>query len=735
MKWLDPATRRKLPLRYHLALLVAVGIIPVVLFGAWTVFDLREQQRRSVERGLRATVRALAIAVEREVMASVQSLEVLATSEALTGDALPAFHVQAERALERGGAWHVVVLTDARGQILLSTGRAIDTSLQSIGDRDYIQRVIATGRPAVSDLMTGRVADLPSVSVAVPVKRDGALRYILLAGLRPQVLHRIVVAQKVPVDWSSAVADRNQVIIAWSRDSEKFVGRELIAPLRQAARAAPDGSGRYPVLDGPDAYTAWQRTPSLGWTVTLGAPVSTVDMALRRTIFGIAIAGLALAVAGGGLALGWGRRISTAMSALSSAADALGRGEQPASPRSFVAEVEAIGQAIEKAALTIAERTSQASASQRQLQRLVDSIPIGIVVSERDRIVDANDALLRMIRHGRDELHRGELSWRAIVPREPGTADGHLIDPTSRMRPPRETEAVRADGTCVPVLLSSVILDETEGLCASFLLDLTEPRRAEAERQLRVAAEAANRAKDEFLAIVSHELRTPLASVLVSVRTLRSGRLPVDVAAQELARVERNTQLQVRLIDDLLDLSRMVVGKLRIRQERVVVARVVADAIASLQHAADVKGVKLAAMPPSGATVIGDPERLQQVALNLVGNAVKFTPPGGRVSVSVDEYASRVVLSVRDTGRGIEPSLLARVFEPFHQGGDAREKAGLGLGLSIVRRLVEAHGGTVRAESAGPGRGAVFTVELPAASAERPAERVEPSGQSGSVMR
>jgi PAS domain S-box-containing protein len=345
----------------------------------------------------------------------------------------------------------------------------------------------------------------------------------------------------------------------------------------------------------------------------------------------------------------------------------------------------------------------------------VDSSPVGIVIGEDHRIVDANEALLRVVGRARDALVRDGIGRWPVIPSEATAApEGVVVSTGGEPGPPREAEVVRDDGTRVPILLSSVFLDEARRQWASFVLDLTEPRRAEAERQLRTAAEAASRAKDEFLAIVSHELRTPLGAVLTSVRALRSGRLPAEDAEREFERVERNTQLQIRLIDDLLDLSRIVAGKLQIRREPVVLARIVEHAVAALAPAAEGQGVKLAAGLASGVVVVGDPERLQQIALNLVGNAVKFTPAGGHVTVTVAEHACRAVLAVRDTGRGIEPGLLSHIFEPFHQGAGERRDAGLGLGLAIVRRLVEAHGGTVRAESPGLGGGSLVTVELPA---------------------
>ena len=285
-------SRRKLALRYHLVLLVSVAVIPIVLFAGWSVLDIGRARRHLVEDGLRTTVRALATAVEREIMASVRSLEVLATSDALTRDDLRAFHAHAVRVLVANDVWYTVALTDTRGQVLLSSARPFATPLPWIGDRDYIQKVITSSQPAVSDLIAGRTTGRVNITVAVPVTREGGLRYVLFAGISPQALDRILSAQKIPADWISGVADRNQVIIARNRDSEKFIGRELIAPLKRDVRAATEGTGRYPVLDGPDVYEAWQHTPSLGWTVALGVPVTTVDVALRRSMWGIAIAGV-----------------------------------------------------------------------------------------------------------------------------------------------------------------------------------------------------------------------------------------------------------------------------------------------------------------------------------------------------------------------------------------------------------------------------------------------------------
>jgi CheY-like chemotaxis protein len=229
-------------------------------------------------------------------------------------------------------------------------------------------------------------------------------------------------------------------------------------------------------------------------------------------------------------------------------------------------------------------------------------------------------------------------------------------------------------------------------------------------------AERANRAKDEFLATLSHELRTPLTAMLGWVRMLRSGRLASDQAQGALEVIERNTRLQAQLINDLLDVSRIVAGKLQLDLRPLELVSVVEEALASVKSDADAKGLAIeASINPSAGPVLGDRLRLQQIVVNLLSNALKFTPSDGRISVVLERVGATARIQVSDTGIGIEPALVPHVFNRFLQADStsSRKHGGLGLGLAIVRHLAELHGGSVRAESAGPGLGATFTVELP----------------------
>jgi signal transduction histidine kinase/ActR/RegA family two-component response regulator len=234
------------------------------------------------------------------------------------------------------------------------------------------------------------------------------------------------------------------------------------------------------------------------------------------------------------------------------------------------------------------------------------------------------------------------------------------------------------------------------------------------ERAARQEAEEANRAKDEFLAILSHELRTPLQSMLGWLALLRSGRLEARAARRALETIEGNTRTRAQLIGELLDVSRILAGKLRLDRRPVNLVRVVEAAIHAVRSAADARTIRVAAaLDPAAADVSGDPDRLQQVVLNLLSNAVKFTPEGGTVTVQVQRSGAHARIRVSDTGRGISPEILPHIFERFRQGDSTATRAHGGLGLAIVRHLVELHGGSVRAESAGDGRGATLTVDLP----------------------
>jgi signal transduction histidine kinase/CheY-like chemotaxis protein len=259
----------------------------------------------------------------------------------------------------------------------------------------------------------------------------------------------------------------------------------------------------------------------------------------------------------------------------------------------------------------------------------------------------------------------------------------------------------------------------TRDLRAHKLAEAERARLLEAERTARAQAESANRAKDQFLAMVSHELRTPLTAILGWTQMLRAGILAAEKQQRALDTIERNARIQAQLVDDLLDVARILAGKLELELEPVEIASVVASAVETVRPAAETKDVRIEVAVESTAPLIGDSRRLQQVVWNLLSNAVKFTPRGGQATLRVERREGDIAITVTDTGAGIAPELLPHVFERFRQAENVstRRAGGLGLGLSIAHHIVTAHRGEIRAYSDGPGKGARFVVLLPAAIA------------------
>ena len=341
---------------------------------------------------------------------------------------------------------------------------------------------------------------------------------------------------------------------------------------------------------------------------------------------------------------------------------------------------------------------------------------------------------------------RGARSWRSLVERaiEQGTAEGSVQDRHGNMRAARAIGYT--DGTAA-VLIGETIdergcsslrdllplfgaLFRSEAVAghaevesrmarqaavqASQLAAKLDATRAELQHALSVA-ETASRARDDFLATVSHELRTPLTSIIGWIQLLRMDRDEAALA-EGLDTIDRNARAQSRLIEDILDFSRINAGKLRLSVRPLDLIDVIDASIDIVRPAADAKGVRIDCVLDSEAGhVSGDPDRLQQVLWNLLSNAVKFTPRGGRVQVRLERVESHCEVTVSDTGEGISPAFLPYVFDRFSQAdkSSTRSHAGLGLGLGIVRHLVELHGGTVQAFSPGEGQGSTFAVHLP----------------------
>ena len=383
------------------------------------------------------------------------------------------------------------------------------------------------------------------------------------------------------------------------------------------------------------------------------------------------------------------------------------------------------------------ERTQQQQAleaAESRYQRLFEEVPIGLyrLTTEGD-LLDANYRFLEILGYSSKEEVIGTDVMNDCV----ATATNSLLTAYRDVKDSTRsvsTQLCRLSGETIWVRHHIRLVRSLTGKVQYYegaIEDITAYRQTELERnallvseqKARTEAETANRVKDEFLATVSHELRTPLNAMLGWVQLLRGGQLSDEKAIKAIEIIERNAIAQNQLIDDLLDVSRIIRGKLKLNAKVIPLRNVVSAALDTVRHAIDTKDIALETHFDSGVCLVnGDQERLQQVFWNLLTNAAKFTPEGGTITVRLETQPKHVQVHIIDTGQGIDSEHLPYMFERFRQADESstRQKGGLGLGLAIVRHLVELHGGTVTATSSGKNEGSTFIVQLPLFTSVQP---------------
>jgi PAS domain S-box-containing protein len=394
--------------------------------------------------------------------------------------------------------------------------------------------------------------------------------------------------------------------------------------------------------------------------------------------------------------------------------------------------------------LSAAASAAERDASEGRYRALVELSPDVIFVNADGRIAYANAAAVRFFGAKTAE----ELIGRSPLEFVAGESKTFVESRTQRLITQGGNTSlaaedwVRLDGKTVPVEALAAIVPWRDGKAVQVILrDISERKRAEeeksrllaSERAARATAEHASRMKDEFLATLSHELRTPLNAIVGWSHLLLSGTSDKSDFDQGLSAIDRNARMQARLIEDLLDMSAIISGKLRLDIQQVLPIGFIEAAINSVKPGADAKGIVMEQeLDPYAGPVAGDSNRLQQVVWNILSNAIKFTARGGRVHVKLTRVDAIVELTVTDSGQGISPDFLPFVFDRFRQadGSVTRKMGGLGIGLAIAKQLVDLHGGTITVKSPGDGKGSTFTVQLPLMAIQvtkTPADAPEPS--------
>jgi signal transduction histidine kinase/ActR/RegA family two-component response regulator len=544
--------------------------------------------------------------VDREMSGTFRALAALGQSEWLDRGDLAAFHAEARRVLATQPPWLAVRLFAPDGHQLLNTRDPLGTPLRGAAEPESLRRLLETRQPVVGNLARGKggAGDL-TFPVRVPVVRDGRLEYVLTAVITPEAMGSLVARETAgKEEWTRAVVDGKGILVARTRDPERFMGKLSTPSFLRQIRRAREGLFAGTTMDGTLVYTAFNRARLSDWTVSVAVPREVLDGPIRRSLLLFAGIGLALLAVSGTGAFLFSRHLSGSIESAALAAGALARGERPVIAPSSVAEVALLAAALERSA---------------------------------DLLLARDQALQEHLAHA---------------------------------------EAARAE------------------------------------------AETASRAKDEFLAMLGHELRNPLGPILNGVYLLRELLPPEEKIEHIQAMIERQVSHIIRMVDDLLETSRITRGKIVLETRALDLRDVVREVCDDFRLSFEKARIALrCAVPETPAWIDGDETRLTQCLGNLLHNALKFTPADGKVFVSLEKDEKQARLEIQDDGCGLDPALLPALFQPFSQGPQAldRRQGGLGLGLALVKGLVELHGGTVRAFSAGPGQGTRFTILLPLA--------------------
>jgi len=769
-------------LRRYLIILVALTILPLVGFTAWIALEVHREDRARAERALTETARALSLAVEREVTAMVSSLESLATSTDLDIGNLKGFYAQAGALRTTQTEWTTLVLAEPSGAALLDLRYRLGTRLPPMAvDPAELKSMLGTRRPFISDSFPTDGGDRRLLAIRVPVVRGGAVRYVLTGLVDTSELRDVLREQRLPADWVGTVLDARRVIIARTLNEPQFLGQPASKPLLEASARASEGWYRGLTKEGLHTYSAFSRSALTGLTVALGAPAETIDGPLERSLWRIAGAGALLLALGVALAVAFAQRLTRPIAALARSARDVGHGTDPPPVVTGIREVNELGHAMREAARVAREeretretihRTGQLLTAELTLERLVQGVTDACTQLCRAafgaffyNVVDARGesyTLYAISGVPRDKFSSFPLPRNTdlFAPTFRGDAAVRIDDVTSDPRYGKSAPYHGMPPGHLPVrsYLAVAVVSRTGEVIGGLFFGHPDPgvftardeeivtalapqvataidnaRLYERQQSARAEAETANTMKDEFLATLSHELRTPLNAVLGWTRMLRTRILDEATATRALAVIERNAAAQLQLIEDLLDVSRIITGKLRLDVGPVEPAAVVEAALDAVRPAAEAKGIRLQpVLDPRAGPVSGDADRLQQVVWNLLSNAIKFTPRDGRVQVQLARVNSHVEIVVTDSGQGIPAEVMPHIFERFRQADSSSQRAhgGLGIGLALVKHLVEVHGGSVEASSGGAGQGATFTVKLPRMlHAEPPAERGRPTSR------
>ncbi len=601
-------------LQRRVFLVAIAGLLPVAILSCVLLISSAREQKERLIRTTDDTLFALMSAIDAELKSDIAALDALAASPRLARGDFAGVREEALELLGRRSTWLNIVILD-RDRQYMNARVPGDEPLPAVTEAGLVAEVLDGQKPVAGQLVYAPVLKTQAVAVAVPYMRQKQARYAIAAIIRPDSFLDMIGLESGQEQRVIAVIDRRNRVVARSLNQAQWIGKNPSEGLLQALLTGQTrGTLETNTLEGTPVYTVFRRSAFSGWAGAVGISRANVDGPVVMSYLELGGAVLFSILLGLVAANIVGRTIVTPMAELERSAARVGRGETPTMPKTRLAEVR--------------------------------------------RVADA-------LAHAHEE--------RAV----------------------------------------------------SFAR----------EREARVAAENASKAKDEFLAMLGHELRNPLAAISNASHLIERQRHVLDPAAATATDIiARQARHLSRMTDDLLDAGRVILGKISLTRSSVDLAVAVAACLEGFRSTGRLAGHDVqAALEP--VWIFADPTRIDQIIGNLLTNAVKYTPPGGGIRIATQRERDHALLVVADTGIGLEPELLPRAFDLFVQGERAldRSQGGLGIGLTLVRRLAELHGGGVDAHSEGSGRGATFTVRLPAI--EPPAVAVTPAPEPAARAR
>jgi len=725
----------------YMVLVMLAASVPLALMLIWQLAgDLRAQQQQR-DQTLQRSATALASSVERELTSTVDMLTTLSHTLGARDDRLPAL-MRALEAHPRGPQWRSIYLRAPDGTLLFHGG---DQRLPAQLGAPAVGLAAGAAAARISNLLqddgrAGTVVELPFIA-------EGGAHYRLGAWIDGEHWQALTQAGGPPPGGYLSIYDRDQRVIARSHRPDS-VGQSLPPPLIESMAGQTWGAHRGDIVEGSTSYAAWQTVSVSGWAVDASVPAAPLDRAQRRATLAALATTTACLLLGLALATLVARRVTEPLRQL------ITHGNAPATAP-VVREIAQLQDALHSAQSREALSRAKLQRKADDFEALFNGTPIGLAFASLTEDAKQNAAMLG---GGIDAVMHNAAMNALIGPVTPVPASVSAVgifqhglplplheQPLQRAATqgepvgPAELELRYASGATRHVLVRATpLLDDagrSRGAVAA-MMDITERKHAEhdrvalvaSERQARQEAEAASRAKDEFLAMLGHELRNPLGAIASAVEVLQRVQGDVALAASARQIIARQTRHLARLMDDLLDVGRVVSGKVLLRRRPLDLATLVRHVCAAFDVTGESKRHPLQLRLQTVWAEV-DATRMEQVLTNLLGNAFKYTPAGREVRIDLKRDGPRAVLDVCDRGDGIEPSLLPRIFDLFVQGERPidRRAGGMGIGLTLVRRLVELHEGEVSVRSSE--QGTTFSIVLAAVEPPAHAGAAAPNGR------